>query len=71
MARHGVGPGGLLGLSPILLAVVVVGSVTLVSVACTTLVILCGKEAPEGLVAIGSAGVGAMAGLLARTTLER
>lgn len=47
-------------------AVVLVGIVTILSVLCTTLIVLRGGEAPEGLVATGGVGLGSLGTFLAR-----
>lgn len=40
--------------------------VTVLSIACTTLIVLRGGEAPEGLVATSGVGLGALSAFLAR-----
>lgn len=46
------------------LSVAFIGIVTVLSVVCTTAILFGGNEAPEGLIAIGAGGVGALATLL-------
>lgn len=47
-------------------AVLLVGAITLLSIACTTLIVLRGGEAPEGLVATSGVGLGSLGTFLAR-----
>lgn len=47
-------------------AVILVGLVTIMSIACTTLIVLRGGEAPEGLVATSGVGLGSLGTFLAR-----
>lgn len=47
-------------------AVMLVGIVTILSICCTTLIVLRGGEAPEGLVATSGVGLGSLGTFLAR-----
>lgn len=47
-------------------AVVLVGLITIISIACTTLIVLRGGDAPEGLVATSGVGLGSLGTFLAR-----
>jgi hypothetical protein len=47
-------------------AVLLVGIVTIMSILCTTLIVLRGGEAPEGLVATSGVGLGSLGTFLAR-----
>jgi hypothetical protein len=47
-------------------AVVGVIAITILSIACTTFIVLRGGEAPEGLVATSGVGLGALSAFLAR-----
>lgn len=47
-------------------AVLLVGAVTIISILCTTLIVLRGGEAPEGLVATSGVGLGSLGTFLAR-----
>lgn len=47
-------------------AVILVGIVTILSICCTTLIVLRGGEAPEGLVATSGVGLGSLGTFLAR-----
>lgn len=47
-------------------AVVLVGVVTILSIICTTVIVLRGGEAPEGLVATSGVGLGSLGTFLAR-----
>lgn len=51
---------------PLLVAVMIIGLLTLTTVAATTAIILRGQEAPEGLLAIGAGGAGSLGTFLAR-----
>lgn len=48
------------------IAVILVGAVTILSICCTTLIVLRGGEAPEGLVATSGVGLGSLGTFLAR-----
>lgn len=54
--------------SVIRLAVTAVGIITLVTVLAITFLLGTGREAPDGLIAIGAGGVGALATLLTGAT---
>lgn len=47
-------------------AVVLVGLITILSIACTTLIVMRGGDAPEGLVATSGVGLGSLGTFLAR-----
>lgn len=47
-------------------AVMLVGIVTILSIICTTIIVLRGGEAPEGLVATSGVGLGSLGTFLAR-----
>lgn len=47
-------------------AVVLVGIITVLSILCTTVIVLRGGEAPEGLVATSGVGLGSLGTFLAR-----
>lgn len=63
-ARHGTAAPAL---PPLILAVLIIGAVTLSSLFATTGLLLAGREAPEGLVALASGGIGSLSTFLART----
>ena len=50
--------------STLRLAVAAVGLITLTTVVAITILLAMGREAPDGLIAIGAGGVGALATLL-------
>lgn len=51
---------------PLLVAVFIIGVLTLTTVVCTLVITLHGDEAPEGLLAIGAGGAGSLGTFLAR-----
>lgn len=68
MGLHGGADGdGTRYLPAVTLAVLIIGTVTFFAVLATTVIVLSGTEAPEGLVAVASGGVGSLSTFLART----
>lgn len=51
---------------PLLVAVCIIGLLTLTTTVFTTVIVLNGAEAPEGLLAIGAGGAGSLGTFLAR-----
>lgn len=47
-------------------AVVLVGAITMLTIAATTVLLLRGREAPDGLIAIAGSGLGSLGTFLAR-----
>lgn len=51
---------------PVMVALLLVGTITGLAVLVTAVIILTGHEAPDGLMAVGAGGVGSLSTFLAR-----
>lgn len=67
MGEHGGSDRYLGWPGPTLLAVLIIGTTTILAVLATTVIILANGEPPEGLVAVASGGVGSISTFLARS----